>query len=327
MKSLIKILLILSSFYSFSQNLVNNGNFEDTVICPQERTFGGSGYISYIKYWVPVSNSSPDFYHTCSPEGISGNVNIPNSSTGYQFSKSGQAYSGFFFCGPTINLREYVTGLLYSSLIKDSLYEVSYFISTADNSKNASDRIGAYLSVNQVSQSNDGVLPYKPQIESDSGVILDFKDKWHEIKDTFRAAGGEKYITLGCFVDSDSLNWLTYNPPVYMGHGAYYYIDSVTVQLYKKPDTVLPEPKPSHSLYPIPASNELIISFKDLQPKESDLVLYDLAGRKTMVLSCTPSSSSTFKAMLPPSLASGVYFYRLFTDKNYFAGGKVLVVR
>ena len=307
----------------FAQNnLVLNGNFESYFKCPPQRT--NSYTETFLSYWQSANSASPDYYNECSPYNVSGSVHIPNSSTGYQYAISGKGYSGFLFCGKYTNLREYIIGKLKRPLSKDSTYQINFFISTADNSKNAIDRIGAYLSKDSIfEQDYYKVLPYNPQIESDSGVILDYRTEWHEIKGLYKAHGGEKYITLGSFVSWDSLNWKTYNPPTYIGEGAYYYIDSVSVRLYKKPDTIIPPKTPNYTLYPNPAKDEIRIDFTDITPKTITLELYDAVGRKVFERKST-AEGSRFRAVVS-TLPPGVYAYRLWVDGNVFGRGKIVV--
>ena len=173
MRKIILFLVLLFELTSvFSQNnLVLNGDFEDTIICPVSRT--NNYYTEYLVGWKSANMANPDYYNVCSSKHVSGSVHVPDNSTGYQNPISGLGYSGFFLSAPFINVREYITGKLHSELLMDSLYSVSFYISTADNSRNAIDFIGAYLSKDSVFQNDDMLLPFIPQIESDSGVVLE----------------------------------------------------------------------------------------------------------------------------------------------------------
>jgi len=324
MRKIILFLVLLFELTSvFSQNnLVLNGNFEDTIICPQQ---GSIYYTDEIyKYWKSATIGTPDYFNVCSPV----NVSIPDNRVGSQVPVSGVGYSGFFFSIPYINMREYITGKLHSELLMDSTYMVSFYVSTADNSRNAIDFIGAYLSKDSVFKNDDMLLPFVPQVESDSGVILDYKTSWHEIKGIYKAEGGEKHITLGCFREWEELSWKTYTPPVYIGEGAYYYVDSVSVLLYTKPDSIPvppPTPNPTYSLYPNPTKENVIISFDDILPEKVEIELYDMLGRKIFI-ELPQSNSQIFEVNLE-NLAAGVYVYKLNVNGGYFGDGKLVIVR
>ncbi len=328
MRKIILFLVLLFELTSvFSQNnLVLNGNFEDTIICPVSRT--NNYYTEYLVGWKSANMANPDYYNVCSPINVSGSVSIPNNRVGSQEAVSGVGYSGFFFSAPYINVREYITGELHSKLLMDSTYMVSFYISTADNSRNAIDFIGAYLSKDSVFQNDDMLLSFVPQVESDSGIILDYKTSWHEIKGIYKSTGGEKYITLGCFRDWEELSWKTYTPPVYIGEGAYYYVDSVSVLLYTKPDSIPPPPptpNPTYSLYPNPTKENVIISFDDIVPEKVELELYDMLGRKIFI-ELPQSNSQIFEVNLE-SLAAGVYVYKLNVNGDYFGDGKLVIIK
>jgi len=317
------IFLLFVSTIQAQNNLVINGNFEDTITCPPARS---NSYLDkYLVNWQSANQGNPDYYNRCSSKSVSESVHIPESRTGYQEPVSGDGYSGFFLSFRYIEMKEYITGKLKKSLISASTYLVSFFLSTADNSSYAIDFIGAYLSNDSISQSISDLLPYSPQIESDSGYVLDYQTTWHEIKGLYKAKGGEKYITLGCFRAWDMLTWKTYNPPNYISEGAYYYIDSVTVILYQKPDTIIPPKNPHYTLFPNPASDKVTISFEDIEPKEVAFELFDMLGRK--VLNVSPQLIANKFETNIQFLAAGVYAYRLKVDGAYMGDGKLIIVR
>ena len=195
---------MLGSIIQAQNNLVINGNFEDTVICPPARS---NSYLDkYLINWQSANLGNPDYYNRCSPINSVGSVNIPNSSTGNQEPVSGDGYSGFFLSFRYIEMKEYITGKLEESLVKDSIYSVSFFLSTADYSSYAIDYLGVYLSKDSVFKSNGDLLPYSPQIESDSGYILDYQDMWHEIKGLYKARGGENILHLVAFINGTNLH-------------------------------------------------------------------------------------------------------------------------
>src|SRR5438046_2948461 len=84
------IIFIFSSKESFSQNLVPNPSFEDTVKCPD--------YISELDYavgWHTLLNT-PDYYNECNNTSKvnAGMVGVPSSARGYQTAHTGVAFAG-----------------------------------------------------------------------------------------------------------------------------------------------------------------------------------------------------------------------------------------
>ncbi|MBN4073179.1 hypothetical protein JYT74_03950 [Crocinitomix catalasitica] len=187
----------LSLFAVGQINLVPNPSFEDSISCP---TF--TGQIDKVENWISPTWGSTDYHHSC----LIGTAGVPQSSFGWQNARTGDAYIGFHasqFAGTEV--REYAQTQLISSLESGGIYEVKFYVSQADSSTLACDRIGAYLSTDPISSSDNDYLPYSPQIECPVGVPITDDTLWTEIIDTVIAIGGEEYITLGIFADDASV--------------------------------------------------------------------------------------------------------------------------
>src|SRR5687768_8248495 len=76
---------VLFSVLLFSQNLVPNGSFEDTVSCPDN-----PGQVSRSVGWTNYSGSV-DYYNSCASAGF---VSTPENIYGYQNPADGNAYIG-----------------------------------------------------------------------------------------------------------------------------------------------------------------------------------------------------------------------------------------
>src|SRR5262245_58990648 len=96
------LLTLMTGFYfqhSTAQNLVTNWSFEDTVMCPPaiNSVYAAIGWSTY--------NLSPDYFHSC-------NVNlagVPSNFTGYQFARTGVAYTGLVtYATGGVNAREMI---------------------------------------------------------------------------------------------------------------------------------------------------------------------------------------------------------------------------
>src|SRR5262249_57862200 len=125
---------------------------------------------------------------------------------------------------------EYLEAPLTSPLVAGTPYLVKFYVSLADLSLLAIDRLGAYLSVGPVGPvPNYAALPFTPQIESAANVPLTNASGWTLISGTYVASGGEDHITIGSFHDDAST--LTVPGPGTWPGGSYYYIDDVSVEV------------------------------------------------------------------------------------------------
>jgi len=100
MNALLRSLFILLGMIYLSstnaQNLVPNGNFDETVECP----FGNALLEGYCASWfrsqfdadvLPSNIPSPDFYHTC---GLTEGIVPPSLFSGYQEAFEGRGFVG-----------------------------------------------------------------------------------------------------------------------------------------------------------------------------------------------------------------------------------------
>jgi hypothetical protein len=201
-----------------AQNLVPNPSFETFTACPA----GLSDF--YATSWSAPTTGSPDYYNACAapPTGVS----VPTNSFGSQAARTGVAYAGFIV-RPTNDYREYVQAQLTQPLLPGQIVQIEFWVSYPEGSRDAIDRIGAYLSVGAVGPiANSSPLPLVPQVESPAGVFLNDETSWMQVTGTYTAAGGETHITLGNFRDNASTN-VQQNSGFYPG--SYYYIDDVSV--------------------------------------------------------------------------------------------------
>jgi hypothetical protein len=211
-------------------NLVPNPSFEVLDSCPYT-----SSQIYFAPPWFQPSrptqqySSSTDYFNACSQNGISG---TPQNFSGFQYARTGFAYSGIGLYGYQTNeSHEYIEVKLDSNLQVAIKYCVSYSISPAENFCGASSAIGAYFSTDTC-QSNFGtlpLLPYTPQVINDSNNIISDTSGWSLVSGSFVAQGGERFMTIGNFWvwaynETNSISICPPNPGI-----PYYYIDDVSV--------------------------------------------------------------------------------------------------
>ena len=232
-----------------------NPGFEDHDTCPNLQELHG------LKHWIQPTIGSADYYNECSPKYFK----LPETYWGYQPAHEGKGCVAIYCSGwysVDRNYREYVQARLIEPLKKGQKYKVVFYVCLADLCKWSVDCIGAYFSEDPIRSAQrysfgyfkpatsiaSGQFPDSrkcyPQVYYQDGYLND-KEKWTLVSGEFIAQGGEQYITIGNFFDSDE------RPPskVVTGKrtGAYYFIDDVgvepvfdTVILPAKKDTVKP---------------------------------------------------------------------------------------
>ena len=220
MKNCLLILLIIFCAISgITQNIINNPSFEDTL----HDNFG----LLKARYWNVPTISSPDLLHL-------NNIHpwkIPQNFSGYQSARDGVSYYGFFsFVKNGDNGREYIQNQLKRALLRDSIYCFQAFVSLADSSNYAlKNEIGAYFSRNPINSSvRFQRLDLDPQIEFSDTMFFTEKINWIKVFASFKAEGGEKFMTLGVFKPDSLLDVVR----VFGGldtvfHKTYYYIDDL----------------------------------------------------------------------------------------------------
>jgi hypothetical protein len=255
----------------YAQNLVLNSSFEDTISCPITL-----GQISLSQNWVNPNDNTPDFFHECNSSSWPNLPDIPGNFWGYQLAHFGNAFGGGG-ANYSANGREYLTGELIDTLIKDKIYKVSFYFSLADSVKFTTDRLGAYLHDTLIYQNNLLYLPFQPQVENTLGNFITDKTTWNLIEGFYPAHGGEKYITIGNFypdslTDTIGLNNLPISPK--NKNATYFYIDDVYVGEYVKP--IFEENK--LDLFPSPAIETINFNY-ELKEEEAVLKIYNIIGQ------------------------------------------------
>lgn len=227
---------------TYSQNLVPNYSFEEFVDCPDEVTSESKKEL--IPFWEIPTRGTSDYFNACALY----QVNVPDNILGNMFAQDGNAYAGIVLIErpPSLvkvkrplNYREYLQTELLRPLVKDKLYCIKFYFSIASYSTYAVNRIGLHISSSKTqNRLSSKILEVKPQIELDTTNIIIERDYWHQVCDTFRAFGDEKYITIGnffndCETDVEKLDCSIYRSSIQQTINenkiAYYYIDVVSV--------------------------------------------------------------------------------------------------
>lgn len=243
-------------------------------------------------------------------------MSVPFNAFGIQLAYSGDAishilidnFSGFFY-------HEYISNELAEPLEKDVAYEVVYRISLADYSTHGMDRIGVLFTNTKPFYPTFARIEETPQLATPKGFVLADTANWVEIRDTFVAAGSERYLTIGQFYPNDSLSFIYLPSPALSW--ASYYIDAVEVNaIQENPDFLAPILPNVFS--PNQDGTNDFYSIENL-PENSTLEIYNRWG--ALVFAQTPYQNNwAGNAANGQPVADGVYFVLLHYQNNLGAG-------
>lgn len=228
-------ILIRSLSICSGQNMVQNASFEILRSCALDDS-------SSCRPWVSMLYGNKNVvYNRC---GVPGWNSVPFNTDGYQYARTGKGYGGFwgFYNWPVDSLgsRVYMQGMLESTLKKDKLYFISFYVSFASydsllyrDSQNKytiacpTDGVGAYLSAGRVYDTKAHPLKLQPNVRNPKGHVLSDTLNWQNVSGLTIAKGGEQYITLGDF-SGDKAVQSTCNPSSHDWIN-FYYLDDVSV--------------------------------------------------------------------------------------------------
>jgi len=249
-------LFALFSFFSLKAqlNLIPNPSFEDSTGIPNI-----SNQLDSCKNWFNAFGSV-DYFSTYSPTNLAGNcgVGIPKNDVGFQNSHSGNFYVGlspYYKLPPSAGypnfslLFELIGVKLKQKLLKDHIYDFTFYYSLANSSKIVSNQLSAYFSDTMFSTNSsfnpgsqawfDSNLNYiNPQINHDTTkYIANDTSTWQTFRGCFKAKGSEEFLTIGNFRDNKFNKSIatnsTYSPSTCnannVGDFMYLYIDDVSL--------------------------------------------------------------------------------------------------
>jgi hypothetical protein len=319
------IFIIVLSFCALctkAQNLVPNPSFENYDTCPHYY-----GYLHYSEFWFNpnITNiGTPDLFNVCC---IGGEVDIPSNSIGTQLAKTGNGYAGFCPILDTLNSREYIEVELINSLVQGQAYCVEFYVSLAEISSISTSNIGVYFSNDSLldtTQAN-AISFVSPQVENDSMLFLVDKTSWMKIFGNFIAQGGEKFMTIGNFRNTQ--NSQTQNVLGGVAPFAYYYIDDVSVMDCNDTITSINEVEINYhfSVYPNPNNGSFTVEYAIEENDQADLCIYSIEGRK---IACHKLNSAEKKIKIQENLFSnGMYFYQIHLNGNVAAQDRLIIIK
>lgn len=310
-------------------NLVLNPGFEEINDCPS-----GTAQITLANGWQNsispnAGNGSVELFHACVDTFTfrQPTWGYPSSGFGYQYARSGNGYGGFAPISDN-TLRpplEVLGGALASSLLQDSMYCFSFYISMAEISNALSDAIdvafhsGRSLTNFEWTFEQLVSIPFRDSVVSTFGAIKPLQQattdtvNWLKVDIRFRAKGGERYFSIGNFSRSTqtkatALGW---NPGAgYFAH--YVFVDDFS--LVACPDPVqLP---PYIRLYPNPGASRPRLETNLIQENETAVLeLLDLSGRLQRKYSLPAYAGEGWELDLY-GLQAGMYYLRLWVGNE-----------
>lgn len=241
--------LIVGFSYGFSQNLVKNPGMDAKCIS------SGYGEIIKTETWTNANGGSVDLFDKTKSKYCPSENGIPKNYMGSQAAVGDQNYAGIIayyddgsnnHTDSMINAKlklkdgykkysEYLQGEFTEPLIAGKIYQISFKISLADKSARAVSCLGALLTPEKIDQKSNSFLTQKPQFISHR--IVSDSVNWVTMYGAYIAAGGEKFITVGCFKDEYFETIKVVAPLQNDSRKAYYYIADASVTPYiAKPD-------------------------------------------------------------------------------------------
>ncbi len=324
MKEFFLLIYLLGALKLQAQNLVLNPSFEDTIPCAINP---GPPAMEFAVWFWPT-NGSPDYYSE-----LFANCNInapmaPQSYVGYQYARSGVAYASFSTYIPPgtgpLNYREYIEGVFSDTLVAGHQYSVSFFISAADSCKYYTDAIGAYLSVDSLTNypSLTTLNTVTPQIENVSGNVIYDTLNWILISGIYNASGGEKYITIGNFKDNSNttLDSLINGLP-----GACYFIDDVSVVDCTTGIHEIDNEKYNVSLTPNPAKEYTSYRATLNKNKTGEVKMFSMQG--IQLLNFKLSGGENKRVIDLQKLLPGIYILETFEKEKIIDRHKLVVIK
>lgn len=197
--SLIIFLLLLAFFTKAQQNLVLNGGFEDTLWCQP----CGNGNIAKFNYVTNPTVSSPDAYHYCCYNPLSF---YPTRS------RTGWGRIGFYVSQPPfIDIREYSQLSIRDSLINNEQYCFTAYFRTINNCQYITSSVGIKFFNSQQFFNSINPIPTIPDIQNLNTNLID-TTVYVAVKGLYNAAGGEKNLIIGNFLNDVNSNLILKYP-------------------------------------------------------------------------------------------------------------------
>ncbi len=223
--------ILFLGFTSIAQeNLILNGDFEEYFQCPDNLTQieRCKNVYNPLYYPPPLWSSTSDYFNSCVPSPNF--ASSPYNEQGYQEPQSGTGYLGLGMSKSSFNYyNEYIQLEFSSELKQGETYQLSLFVNLANNVEYTSPNIQFKF----IETNLDYTVFLSDIMEADikNTTPIDDSLNWVQLEFDYLATGGEKYVIIGNFDDSNNtpFTYLYNLPGISDGLTTYFYVDNVSL--------------------------------------------------------------------------------------------------
>ncbi len=228
--TIIPMSLLSLGTFAQSENLIQNGSFES--LNGKARKLGA---IEVATGWVSPTGVRADLF---TPVAKVEDINTPTNVYGMEDPKDGQNYAGIVAYSYNDKMpRTYLMAKLDAPMKKGMTYCVKFNVALAELSKYAVSEIGANISKKPFGTDEKSSIIDKMHIMHPRQKVFNGMYGWDLICGSYVAEGGEKYITIGNFINNKDIEAAKSKKPADIRGtqiiAAYYYVDDVSVMLVK----------------------------------------------------------------------------------------------
>ena len=289
---------------SNGQNLIQNFSFEDTIPC----TLNPDPYSPEASiHWLTLCQS-PDY-------GYQNYCGVGFIPYGFQVPHTGNALigSGLYSEYVPNSIRETFGQQLSDTLEAGHKYCVSFYISLAEVSNFAIDRIGVLFTSYQIDGNDVFSFSLNPQVQNIPGNIITDTINWVLISGDFIAQGNELFISFGNFYDDQNTQkmQLAFGDTTFKN--SYYYFDDISVT-----DCTVGLPEYieiQFEIFPNPsiANSEVTVTLSSGFSGMNAISVYSIEGK---VLFKQYALFRNGKFTIDSDFGPGVYFLRIENEKG-----------
>lgn len=221
-KTFISILIFSKAFSfeeAFCQSYVQNGSFEINADCPRFWSEKGEDFKG--QFWNSPTKATPDLFASCSEQ-----CNTKQNWIDKKVETEDDGYAGMILKQKNKSYTEYLQTKLIEPLKESSLYKVSMKIYWPENSKFGPVVPGVLFTSIPIDSKKQTYISSTNVKTPAIGLDTIVKNKWFELEIIYRAYGGEKYLTIGCFDQYGELKETTSGEFDF----CYYFFDDISVE-------------------------------------------------------------------------------------------------
>lgn len=182
------IWVVLLPLTTLGQELMPNGGFETFANCPYKQNL-----LFEATPWYSPNQATPDFFHACGP------LSLMDTKP-----RTGQGLATLFM---DLGFAEYLATPLKEPLQAGEAYQFEFWVASDKPRAYPVSSFGAYFSKEPLITTRKDLLTLteRPQYLDNSPQRLTQRYQWENAGSCFVAKGGEKYVTIGNFVELPQL--------------------------------------------------------------------------------------------------------------------------